>query len=148
VYRGRLNINKHKREGGSFLRRVSKKIRLTLLMGFIMTMTLSTHVVGDSQDGFSDITEDSTHYEAIMALSQEGIINGYEDGTFRQWESVSRAQGAVILYKTLNMRGLANIDDILDKYDDIDSDSRYANEIAAVTYAGIFKGNQGKFRPY
>ena len=117
-------------------------------MGFIMTMTLSTHVVGDSQDGFSDITEDSTHYEAIMALSQEGIINGYEDGTFRQWESVSRAQAAVILYKTLNMRGLANIDDVLDKYDDIDSDSRYANEIAAVTYAGIFKGNQGKFRPY
>jgi len=113
-----------------------------------MTITLSTVVVADSQNGFSDITEDSPHYEAIMALSQDGIINGYADGTFKQWETVTRSQAAVILYNTLNMRTLTNLDDILNQYDDIDRESRYANEIAAVTYAGIFKGNQGKFRPY
>src|SRR5699024_981485 len=130
------------------MRRVRRKIRLTFLICLIMTITLSTVVVADSQNGFSDITEDSPHYEAIMALSQDGIINGYADGTFKQWETVTRSQAAVILYNTLNMRTLTNVDDILNQYDDIDRESRYANEIAAVTYAGIFKGNQGKFRPY
>lgn len=128
-----------------------KRMTLTSLICLILILASPSLAFANSQDkGFKDLTEDSPHYEAIMALSEERIVSGYEDGTFRQWTHVTRGQAAVILYNTLNIRSLThtNMEEVLEQYEDINPDSRYANEIAAVTYAGIFQGREGKFKPY
>jgi spore germination protein YaaH len=48
---------------------------------------------------FSDVAADtnSWSYDAIEAVSQKGIYTGYEDGSFRPRESLTRAQMAAIL---------------------------------------------------
>lgn len=127
--------------------RLNKKWKVSVIIVITIMLSLSTMVSATSQNNFSDVKEDSPHYEAIMSLSEKGIINGYEDGTFGQWEDLSRQHAAVILYKLLNLRTLAKVDEVLEQYDDVDTNSRYANEIAAVTFAGIFNGDDGKFMP-
>src|SRR5699024_8786594 len=117
-----------------------------------ITMTLSWTSVAAavSEDGFKDVDENDAHYEGIMALSEQGIINGYEDETFQQWGELSRQHAAVVLYKLLNQRTTMendlDVDKVLDQYDDVDANSRYAHEIAFVTYTGIFNGHKNKFK--
>lgn len=52
---------------------------------------------GGTQSGFSDVP--ATHWAApaIAALAEKGWINGYEDGTFRPDEGITRAQAVKIL---------------------------------------------------
>lgn len=98
-------------------------------------------------NGFSDVQSSDDHYEAINALAEQGIITGYEDDTFRQWRNVDRRHAAVMLYEAMGVDAPADLDDALGSYNDIDSKSLYAKQIAAVTNTGVFKGNDGKFNP-
>ena len=41
--------------------------------------------------------------EAVKLLAEKGIINGYEDNTFRPGASITRAESAVILYRLLTI---------------------------------------------
>jgi hypothetical protein len=53
-------------------------------------------------DRFSDV-EGSTHEGAIYALAEEGILDGYQDGTFRPSVAVQRDQAAAILARWLEL---------------------------------------------
>ena len=46
---------------------------------------------------FTDMTPNVTSYEAVRALAQAGIIEGYPDGTFRPQEPMTRAIFSVFL---------------------------------------------------
>lgn len=46
--------------------------------------------------GFQDVAEDSYAYSSIILLSGHGILMGFEDGTFRPLEPVSRIQAAAV----------------------------------------------------
>ena len=41
---------------------------------------------------FSDLTEEHWAYNSIMDLTNDGIINGYTDGTFRPQNTITRAE--------------------------------------------------------
>lgn len=98
---------------------------------------------------FPDVNPGDAHYEAIMALTQAGVIQGFEDGTFGKWEPVTRSQVAVMLTKNLELEIPGDLNVALQDYRDVDEDHRYAEEIAAVTAAGVFKGTlNGNFNPY
>ena len=58
---------------------------------------------GDSEGpAFSDSSEISEYaLEAVGAMSGTGIINGYEDGSFRPANSANRAEAAKIMYEVL-----------------------------------------------
>ncbi|MGN0710266.1 MAG: C39 family peptidase [Anaerovoracaceae bacterium] len=55
----------------------------------------------------SDMGESDFAYGAIKTMYCDGILNGYEDGTFRQYNSVSREEVAVIMRK---LAGLETIE--------------------------------------
>ncbi|MCG1027010.1 S-layer homology domain-containing protein [Virgibacillus halodenitrificans] len=97
---------------------------------------------------FSDLGTANSHYDNIMALAQEGVISGYQDGTFRPYESINRGQVAAMLTKALELKTPENMDEVLKVYSDVNSNSDYAKEIAAVTAAGIFSGKDGKFNTW
>jgi len=59
------------------------------------TPTPSTPVTSGN---FSDISETSWEYAAVSALQKKGIINGYNDGTFKPSNNVTRAEFAKIAY--------------------------------------------------
>jgi len=46
---------------------------------------------------FSDVSEGDWYYSAVNNLSDMGIVEGYEDGTYRPSNDVNRAEMAVIL---------------------------------------------------
>ncbi|KIQ93405.1 D-gamma-glutamyl-meso-diaminopimelic acid endopeptidase CwlS precursor [Anoxybacillus thermarum] len=53
---------------------------------------------------FTDVKETDAAYDAIEKLVASGIANGYEDGTFRPKETVTRAQFAVFFYRAINAK--------------------------------------------
>lgn len=50
---------------------------------------------------FSDVPEDAYYAEAVAWAVEEGIVDGYTDGTYRPNVIFTRAQIAALLYKTL-----------------------------------------------
>ena len=52
---------------------------------------------------FKDVKAGSEMAEAIAALSKQGIISGYQDGTFLPGKAITRAQAAKILALSLKL---------------------------------------------
>ena len=67
---------------------------------------LYSHTNNNQMNSFTDVGHDHWAYEAIETMKQEGILNGYSDGRFGPYDSTSRAQLAVIIYR-LYERGLS-----------------------------------------
>lgn len=53
---------------------------------------------------FKDVPETHWAYKAIEELAEKGIINGYEDGTFKPDETVTRAELATMLDRYINKK--------------------------------------------
>lgn len=54
---------------------------------------------------FSDVEPNSPFYDGVMYLFDRGIVNGFTDGTFRPFETVSRYAFAVLLARVKNYNG-------------------------------------------
>lgn len=50
---------------------------------------------------FPDVPNDAWYKEAVDFVSREGLMIGYEDGTFRPNDSLTRAEAAEILMRVL-----------------------------------------------
>ena len=50
-----------------------------------------------SEISFSDVKADAWYYDAVMELAEEGILKGYQDGTFRPDRKITRAEFAAVL---------------------------------------------------
>jgi spore germination protein YaaH len=49
------------------------------------------------QSPFTDVTPINTHYQNIIAMSQQGFLTGYKEGTFRPGNNSTRAQMATLM---------------------------------------------------
>lgn len=104
---------------------------------------VATHA---AEKNLTDVKEGSYYAEAVNALAEAGVIKGYEDGTFRPNNQVTRAEVAKIIAVQLGLdtenAGTANYSD---------AKGHWANTggyLAAVAKAGIMKGDgNGTFRP-
>ncbi|MES1044492.1 hypothetical protein FOA22_08330 [Heyndrickxia oleronia] len=104
---------------------------------------VATHA---AEKNLTDVKEGSYYAEAVNALAEAGVIKGYEDGTFRPNNQVTRAEVAKIIAVQLGLdtenAGSANYSD---------AKGHWANTggyLAAVAKAGIMKGDgNGTFRP-
>ena len=54
---------------------------------------------------FSDITEGDTGYEAVEWAAGIGIISGFENGTFKPTQNITRAQIAIMLQRYADIAG-------------------------------------------
>jgi hypothetical protein len=104
---------------------------------------VATHA---AEKNLTDVKEGSYYAEAVNTLAEAGVIKGYEDGTFRPNNQVTRAEVAKIIAVQLGLdtenAGTANYSD---------ANGHWANTggyLAAVAKAGIMKGDgNGTFRP-
>lgn len=55
---------------------------------------------------YPDVSDDDAYAEAIRWATSEQLVNGYDDGTFRPDETVSREQMAAMLYRYAQNNGL------------------------------------------
>lgn len=58
---------------------------------------LELDTVNVKDPGFTDVPKSSKYYGAIAALNNEGIINGYADGTFKPNNTLTRSQIAKMI---------------------------------------------------
>lgn len=90
---------------------------------------------------FSDVKNTSTNhlYQPVTDLASRGIITGYEDGTFKPYQSINRMHAAKIMALALDLN--LDIDKVKDPgFTDINKEHPYYVHIAALVEAGVIKG--------
>ncbi len=119
---------------------------VTLILAFVMivsTMSISTFAAD-----FSDI-EDEKVNTAVNKLVANGIITGYEDGTFRPDNQITRAEFAAIVTRMKGVAGELGADAVTG-FSDLDSDESRAwarPYVKAAVDLGIINGfEDGTFR--
>lgn len=121
--------------------------KLIKLLSLIVVITLFSGVtsfaVTDYYDDsssdliFSDITNGTDETESILNVAQTGIISGYDDGTFRPNNNVTRAECATMICK---MIGINNNEDGTTQFIDVPSDYWALGYIKGASQAGIISG--------
>ena len=91
---------------------------------------------------FSDVAG-SPHEGAIYALAEEGVINGYADGTYRPQQPIQRDHVAALIARWLELSGVDE-----DHFDDLDT-TIHRELINALAELDIARGDgQGSFNPH
>jgi hypothetical protein len=80
---------------------------------------------------------------AIAAALQAGIVNGFEDGSFRPDEEVTRAQMAVMLTRALKLSAGSNSEEGLLFADDKSLPAWARGSVYALSAQGVLKGRDG-----
>jgi hypothetical protein len=102
---------------------------------------------------FSDIQTTDWYANVISTAVKAGLIKGFEDGTFRPNDSITREQMASLISKALTITGKTvsvdgQVEQIISKFNDKADVSAWAStDTAKVTQAGIMQGNAGSFSP-
>ena len=119
---------------------------LSLVLALVMTMSLVT-----ISAGAKDFTDDASvkYAEGVKVMDLLGVINGYEDGSFKPANTLTRGAAAKIICNLLLTPSIA---DTLpaDKtgFKDVPATNTFAKYIAYCGNAGIINGyRDGTFRP-
>lgn len=122
-----------------------QKMKLKLFIAVAAFLfILAPAVNAASASGFTDVPEGFWAESAITDFSEQGIVNGFGDGTYQPNTAVTRVQAATILVRALDLEADSSFEM---EYEDVkESNPSYA-AIAALTDLGIMSGNEGKFYP-
>ncbi|MYL34268.1 hypothetical protein GLW08_10365 [Pontibacillus yanchengensis] len=94
-------------------------------------------------EDFTDVSEDTRHYEHINALYDMGVVSGYGDGTFGPDNNLKRSEAAEMVFTA---RGLNANADATMTFEDVPP--RIEEEIATLYQEEIFDGySEVKFGP-
>ncbi|WP_165842310.1 S-layer homology domain-containing protein [Paenibacillus xerothermodurans] len=104
------------------------------------------------QAGFSDVDSTDWHSTAIQTAVTAGLIEGFEDGTFRPDDSVTREQLAVLISRALKAAGgdtPTTAAGALERFADRDTISPWAeNSVQQTVQIGLFNGqSDNSFAP-
>ncbi|MEC1177265.1 S-layer homology domain-containing protein [Metasolibacillus meyeri] len=90
---------------------------------------------------FKDVSKNSPYYDSIHTMTEKGIISGYEDGTFKPNETLTRKHAAALLNRAVSVKASKNVD----APKDLPKTNAYYNDIMALVNAGLLdtdaKGN-------
>ncbi len=120
---------------------ISREETVTILFR-LLTEDARKDWLTESTSKFSDVESGRWSMTAIATLSKANLVNGYEDGTFRPANAITRAEFAALTARF----ALKDAGTVTSTYSDIKGHWAEA-DIMAVSNAGWFKGSDGKFRP-
>lgn len=117
-----------------------KKFFTTLLLSVIL-------FVSSAQASFSDVSATNPHYTAITSLVEQGVLQGYDDGTFKPDQEVNRAEALKMFL--MGMKVTINEDSgagLL--FSDVGTDEWYAPYVGTAVTEGIVQGyDDNTFKP-
>jgi len=101
---------------------------------------------------FKDVPTNAWYYGAVEGAYAAGLVGGYEDGTFRPEQEISRQEIAALIARALKNAGqevtVDDVDSVLARFKDASKISSWAKEEAAQAVAsGIIGGRDGLFAP-
>ena len=119
---------------------------LSLVLALVMTMSLVT-----ISAGAKDFTDDTSinYEEAVKVMDLLGVINGYEDGSFKPTNTLTRGAAAKIICNLLLTPAVADTLPANNTgFKDVQTTNTFAKYIAYCANAGIINGyRDGTFRP-
>lgn len=133
--------------GGNFsMANQPKKYKKFVATAATASLVASAIVPVASAAEFKDVTGND-HEVAINALSDEGIIKGYADGTFKPNQSINRGQVVKLLGRWLEAQGEEIPDDwkTEQRFNDlpVTAEEELVKYAALAKDAGVFAGSNG-----
>lgn len=96
-----------------------------------------------TQAKFTDVPKTNPYHTMLEQLAKDGIITGYENGTFKPSAVVTRAHVAAILNRALILEPIRPAI----TFADVTTQHKYYTDIQTLYRAGIIDGYQGNFQP-
>lgn len=119
---------------------MKKFINLVLV---VLVVGMLSPITGQAA-GFSDVPTNYTFYDEIEYLSNEQIISGFTEGSFKPNNTVTRAQAAIMISKSLDLNGEPRNTN----FKDVTSTVTGSGYIASAVEKGIISGfTDGTYRP-
>lgn len=98
----KVNVISNNKRG---YKKLYKKIRATLSLIVLFVFMFQCSVGALSP--FTDMDEQSSYYESVMELVEDGVVSGYSDNTFRPNNFITIREALIIVEKTFgNTEGL------------------------------------------
>ncbi len=124
---------------------INKKLLSGILCIVFLLSTLSASALT-----FSDVENDHTVEWAkpyINAMADAGYLKGYEDGTFRPNNTISKTEALILLARMIGVNNDAFADSLEYALDEYASSlqkysTNYKNEVAFLLYAGVLKEDE------
>ncbi len=101
-----------------------------------------------AQASFTDVPEDHEHYAAILWMEGRGVIQGYEDGTFRPDQEVNRAEALkiILMGSGIDVPEVIGFDETV--FRDVDLEDWFVDYVIQANAMEIIQGyDDGYFRP-
>ncbi|MCT4592589.1 MAG: septal ring lytic transglycosylase RlpA family protein [Candidatus Gracilibacteria bacterium] len=95
---------------------------------------------------YSDVMPNHDNFISIISLTEDGIVNGFSDGTFRPDQDLNRAESV----KMLILGAFMKADSIpkTNPFPDVKKDEWFAPYVKTAMNLGVVKGTkEGKFEP-
>ncbi len=126
------------------MKKTTKLLSLFITLAMMLTMALPL----TASAAFSDVPSNHHYYNAIHNLSAEGILNGFEDGSFKPSEPVTRAQFTKIICYALSVGNLTYSEAEKSIFTDVQPEHWAADNIVTAYKQGIINGmGDGTFAP-
>jgi uncharacterized secreted protein with C-terminal beta-propeller domain len=122
--------------------RPARSAAITLLAAFVATL------VPVAALGFSDVGTGASYSQAINALKERGVVEGYADGTFRERNSINRAEFLkIVLGSRLSVSG-QSLGKGQNCFKDVEADDWFAPWVCMAKTEGIVSGYEdGTYKP-
>lgn len=142
---------------------MKKELKNNVLKGFVrqnkfllgaMAMSMATASVvapitteaaqADYKTPFKDISKTHVYYEILHQMRDQGIITGYDDGTFKPDTKISRQHAAVLIERATSLTSKVPFK----QYNDIPKTYPYFDAIQRLQQTGVIKADaKGNFNP-
>lgn len=116
-----------------------------LVPSLMVTVLFSTAALpaGAAAKEFKDVSKDADYYQTVQKLSEFNVISGYNDGTFKPSNLLTRGQAATMIARILEV----DIKDVKDPgFSDVSKENSHYPAIAKLTEMGILD-KSSKFNP-
>ena len=121
-------------------------MRLNLRLKKVLATTAAATIMATAVPVVTYAADYDNHWakEAITKWSEKEVLEGYEDGTFKPNNKVTRGELAAIIVRVFGLTDTS----AAEKYTDVEATKWYASDIAKVSSAGIMNDYEdGTFKP-
>ncbi|MFC4409966.1 S-layer homology domain-containing protein [Chungangia koreensis] len=119
---------------------MGKRVRLlsvVAVFGLIISTFLGSNVLAQ-ESPYSDMNPSMKSYEAVMGLHESEVIHGFNDGTFRPYDEVTRGQAAKMVVRAINLDPGEKVPN--PNFSDVPTDHEFYPYIAVLKYHGLMDG--------
>ncbi len=118
------------------------------ILSFVLVITVMVGIVPITNAAYTDTNESDNYYLSALRLQDLGILSGYDDGTFRPDNSITRAEFTKIVVCMMDKDEEASMSAFSSGFFDVEAGNWAAPYINYAVSKDILSGySDGSFRP-